>query len=769
MSTRVLLLGSGGREHALAWKMAQSTALEALFCLPGNPGTALYGQNIDGDPHDRDTVLQAAKAQYVDLIVIGPETPLAGGVSDAARAEGFPVFGPSRAAAQIESSKAFAKTFMERHSIPTARFRVFSDHAEASEYAAQAADPIVIKASGLAAGKGVLVPESVEEALAALDEIMLKRRFGEAGDQVIIEERLEGREVSILAFTDGLDFHLMPAAQDHKRLLEGDRGPNTGGMGVFAPSPFADEVTLAKVQCEVIAPAVRGLHEEGMPFVGVLYAGIILTAHGPKVLEFNCRFGDPETQVILPLLEGDLIEVMLACTQGSLKDLSPRIRWRKGATVCVILASDGYPGSYPRGREITGLDSMPEQVLAFHAGTRVDQGRVVTHGGRVLGITAYASDMVQARERAYAGVEQVKFHGMQYRNDIAEGVEQSRQEDRSGHSAYAAAGVIIERGDEAVRQMKVAVEATYGPEVLSNVGSFGGLYSAHALKGMWAPILVASTDGVGTKVMLAVKADLLEGLGHDIVNHCINDILVQGARPLFFLDYIASDHLEPAHVRRIVEGMAAACSQAGCALLGGETAEMPGVYAVGQHDIAGMIVGLVEREDLLPREDIESGDLLLGMASSGPHTNGFSLIRHIFRDEPLDVELPELGTGLAGALLAPHRSYHELLTDSLQAPERPIKALAHITGGGFFGNIPRVLPDGFGAEINTVSWPVPPIFDLIQRRGKVSIEEMHQVFNMGIGMVAVIAPKDLEKVQSLIGETIWVVGRVVQGRGVQLQ
>jgi len=687
----------------------------------------------------------------------------------AARAEGFHVFGPSRTAAQIESSKAFSKAFMERHGVPTARFKCFSDHTDASEYIAQVTSPIVIKASGLAAGKGVILPASIEEARAALDEIMLKRRFGDAGDHVIIEERLEGREVSILAFTDGQDFVLMPAAQDHKRLLDGDRGPNTGGMGVFAPSPFADQAILKRVQREVIAPAVQGLQKEGMPFIGVLYAGIILTADCPKVLEFNCRFGDPETQVILPLLESDLIDILMACTQGNLKSISPEIRWQQGAAVCVVLASEGYPGSSPLGRKITGLESLPELTLAFHAGTREDQGTIVTKGGRVLGITAIGSDLNKARTRAYVGVEQVRFEGMQYRSDIAKGEVQSREDGGALNRAYAAAGVSIERGDEAVRLMKASVEATFGPEVLSHVGSFGGLYSVQALKNMHDPVLVASTDGVGTKVMLAVQADRLEGLGYDIVNHCINDILVQGARPLFFLDYIASDHLEPALIRKIVEGMAAACSQAGCALLGGETAEMPGVYAAGQHDIAGTIVGLVERGELLPREDVEAGDLLLGIASSGPHTNGYSLIRQIFRDESLASVMPELGTTLAEALLAPHRSYYGLLKNILKESGRPVKALAHITGGGFFGNIPRVLPDNFGAEIEVESWPVPPIFNVIQRRGKISIEEMHQVFNMGIGMVAVIAPKDLEKAQSRISEPTWVIGKVDRGEGVRLQ
>jgi phosphoribosylformylglycinamidine cyclo-ligase len=334
----------------------------------------------------------------------------------------------------------------------------------------------------------------------------------------------------------------------------------------------------------------------------------------------------------------------------------------------------------------------------------------------------------------------------------------------SGKSDYTAAGVNIDSGNRAVELMTDAVKSTYGPEVLAGIGAFGGLYDAAGmLRNFRSPVLVASTDGVGTKVKLAAKMGRYASIGEDIVNHCINDILVQGARPLFFLDYFATSSLRPEITAEVVSGAAKACREAGCALIGGETAEMPGVYLPGEFDLAGMIVGAVDRERILPRTDLLTGDLLLGIRSSGPHTNGYSLIRRIFRDTPLDSIPPELGVKLGDALLAPHRSYLPVLRELLSSEPQPIKALAHLTGGGFIDNPPRVFPAGIGAKIRLGSWPVPPLFAYIQRTGEVDEGEMYRVFNMGIGMLAVIAKENLERVQKAIGEETWVVGELAAG------
>jgi len=334
-------------------------------------------------------------------------------------------------------------------------------------------------------------------------------------------------------------------------------------------------------------------------------------------------------------------------------------------------------------------------------------------------------------------------------------------------SAYAQAGVDIEAGNRSVELIKAAVQATHGPEVLAGVGSFGGLFSAAALKEMESPVLVASTDGVGTKVMLAAQNERYAGVGKDIVNHCINDILVQGARPLFFLDYFASSKLDPEVVAEIVRGMAEACEEAGCALLGGETAEMPGVYHENHFDVAGTIIGVLDQSMVLPRPDIQPGDLLIGLASSGPHTNGYSLIRRVFEGVSPDFIYPELGAPLADFLLVPHRNYLSTLDAALKAGIP--KGLAHITGGGFIDNIPRILPQGYGAIVHKFSWEVPVLFQLIQKLGEVDPEEMYRIFNMGIGMVAVVAPEKLANFQTAVSDPTWVIGEVVAGDGITLE
>ncbi len=746
----VLLIGSGGREHALAWKIAQSPHLTHLYIAPGNAGTAIHGENVALDSNNHAAVSAFCRAKDVSLVIVGPEAPLAAGLADALRQAGIRVFGPEKAAAQIEASKSFAKQFMARHNIPTARFQVFTDFEAARRHLHTVAYPVVIKASGLAAGKGVLIPEDRTQAEAALYQVMVERQFGAAGEEVVIEERLTGPEVTLLAFSDGLTVKPMLPSQDHKRLRDGDQGPNTGGMGAYAPVPICPPEMVEALTRSVLQPVVDGLRAEGRPFVGVLYGGFVLTADGPRVLEFNCRFGDPEAQVVLPLLESDLLEIALACTEGNLA--ATEVRWKEGAAACVVLASGGYPGTYQSGYPISGLEAEQPNTFVFHAGTKATNGQIVTAGGRVLCVSGWGKNINEALDAAYARVRTLHFEGMHYRKDIGWRV-------RQGESAYARAGVSIDAGNRAVELMSAAVKSTYGPQVLAGIGAFGGLFDASFLQQMQQPVLVASTDGVGTKVKLAAQVGQYRSLGHDIVNHCINDILVQGARPLFFLDYFAASKLVPEITAEIVCGMAEACRAAGCALIGGETAEMPGVYAPGEFDVVGTIVGVLERQAMLPRSDLQPGDLLLGLRSSGPHTNGYSLIRQIFAEIPLDTIFPDLGMPLAEALLVPHRSYYNLLYPI--PPE--VKALAHITGGGFIENIPRILPEGVSAVIRCASWPVPPLFRLIQEQGNVSPNEMYRVFNMGIGMVAIVAREEAAQLQKRLPEQTWIMGELIPG------
>ena len=411
---KVLIVGAGGREHALTWKVAQSPRLAQLFVAPGNAGTAAYNVPVHAD--DIPALVAFTIEQQIDLVIIGPEAPLAIGLADALRAADRSVFGPSQAAAQIEASKAFSKDFMQRHSIPTARFATFTAYREALSYLLRADYPVVIKASGLAAGKGVILPDCADDAEAALRSIMLDHEFGAAGDEVIIEERLSGPEVSLLAFSDGDTVKPMPPAQDHKRIFDNDEGPNTGGMGAYAPAPILPPLLVEEYTRSILQPAIDGLRAEGKPFVGVLYAGLILTADGPRVLEYNCRFGDPETQAILPLLETDLIDIAEACATGRLNQID--IRWKTGAAACVVIASEGYPGSSPNGREIRGLDMPLKDAVVFQAGTKLNEGKVVTAGGRVLGVTGFGDSFRAAIEHAYLAVKTIDFAGMQYRSDI---------------------------------------------------------------------------------------------------------------------------------------------------------------------------------------------------------------------------------------------------------------------------------------------------------------------------------------------------------------
>lgn len=412
----VLVIGSGGREHALAWKLGQSPLVGRVYVAPGNAGTGLVAENLSIAEDDFAGLIAFAQEKEIGLTVIGPEVPLANGIVDVFQSAGMPVFGPTQAAAQLEASKAFAKGFMQEMGIPTARAAVFTDYEEAREYLAQNPGPVVIKASGLAAGKGVIVCDHTAQAETALQEIMLDRAFGLAGDEVLIEERMAGPELSLLVLTDGVTAVPLTPARDHKRIYDHDQGPNTGGMGAYAPPPDADAALIAQIMETVVRPTIRGMAERGTPYVGVLYAGLMLTAVGPKVVEFNCRFGDPETQAVLPLLESDLAELMLACIEGR---LSPdMVRFHSGACATVVMAAPGYPGHYPKGLPITGLETLPDEIMVFHAGTAVGHAQTVTSGGRVLAVSARGEDLDTAVHQAYNGVAHIHFEGAHYRKDI---------------------------------------------------------------------------------------------------------------------------------------------------------------------------------------------------------------------------------------------------------------------------------------------------------------------------------------------------------------
>jgi phosphoribosylamine--glycine ligase len=415
----VLLIGSGGREHAIAWKLAQSKNLTKLYIAPGNPGTAQCGQNVPIDADNTSKLLEFARQNKVELVVVGPEDPLAAGLVDAFEAARIKAFGPSGKAAQLEADKAFAKQLMRSSSVSTAEGRSFDRFSDAKAYIASRDEPVVIKAAGLAKGKGVFVCDDPADGILAAERIMQDKIFGSAGEKIIVEDKLLGEEASILAFVDGRNIYVMESSQDHKPIGDDDTGPNTGGMGAYSPAPIVTENMMNQIVREILVPVVDGMNRNGTPYKGVLYAGLMMTAGGPRVLEFNVRFGDPETQPILMRLKSDLLEVLLATCDGKLDEIT--LKWDPRPAVCVVMASGGYPGDYLKGKVITGLEEVRQlkDVMVFHAGTKEQNGNIVTSGGRVLGVTALGQTIAEAKAAAYEAVDKIEFEGAYCRRDIA--------------------------------------------------------------------------------------------------------------------------------------------------------------------------------------------------------------------------------------------------------------------------------------------------------------------------------------------------------------
>ncbi len=422
---KILIVGSGGREHAIAWKIAQSPLAEKIYCAPGNAGIEEYAECVNISAMDFDGLVAFAKEKAIDLTIIGMDDPLVGGIVDAFEAEGLRVFGPRKNAAILEGSKAFSKDLMKKYHIPTAAYENFDDPDKALAYLSTAKFPIVLKADGLALGKGVLICNTLEEAKAGVQSIMQDKKFGSAGNTMVVEEFMTGREVSVLSYVDGKTIKTMTSAQDHKRAKDGDQGLNTGGMGTFSPSPFYTEEVDAFCQKYIYQPTVDAMAAEGRPFVGIIFFGLMLTEDGPKVLEYNARFGDPEAQVVLPRMENDMVEVLEACIDGTLDQID--LRFEQNAAVCVVLASDGYPVAYEKGFVIKGLEQFKDKdgYYVFHAGTKKTEAGIVTNGGRVLGVTAKGDDLKKARANAYEAVKLVEFENKYYRNDIGKAIDEA--------------------------------------------------------------------------------------------------------------------------------------------------------------------------------------------------------------------------------------------------------------------------------------------------------------------------------------------------------
>ncbi|GMM54239.1 bifunctional aminoimidazole ribotide synthase/glycinamide ribotide synthase [Maudiozyma humilis] len=778
MSLNILVLGNGGREHALLWKLAQSSTVNKIYVAPGNGGTQniskvenLSSPDLLPSPKNFANLQKFAQDNAINLVVPGPEQPLVDGITTVFEKIGVPVFGPSANVAQLEGSKVFAKEFMDRHSIPTAAFAKFDNYDAALAYLQANKDmQVVLKADGVAAGKGVLIPTTHEEAVKALQVIMVEKQFGDAGNAVVIEEFLDGQEISILTISDGYSYYNLPAAQDHKRVGENDTGLNTGGMGAYAPAPVATPKVLNEIDQTIIKPSIDGLRKDRLPFVGVLFTGIILTATGPKVLEYNVRFGDPETQTVLPLLteETDLAQVFLAAAEHRLDSVEIGIKKDYFATT-VVLAAGGYPEAYNKGDAITIKESeLPKDSFVFQAGTAYNtaNNELVTAGGRVIAATAIAPSLKEAVDKAYQAVDCIDFKDKYYRKDIAH---RAFKENANKTSiTYSDSGVSVDNGNLLVQKIKDMVKSTRRPGADSDIGGFGGVFDLkQAGYDTDETLLVAATDGVGTKLIIAQETNIHDTVGIDLVAMNVNDLVVQGAEPLLFLDYFATGALDIKVASDFVSGVVDGCLQAGCALVGGETSEMPGMYPPGHYDTNGTAVGAVNKNDILPKmEQMEAGNVLLGLASDGVHSNGYSLVRKVISHVGLSWSDPcpwDNSKTLGEGALVPTKIYVKQLLPSLK--QKLILGLAHITGGGLIENIPRAIPKHLQAQVDMSTWTVPEVFKWFGRAGNVPTEDILKTLNMGVGMVLIVKKENAEAVKKLIteaNETVYEIGHLVE-------
>lgn len=822
----VLVLGAGGREHALAWKLSRSLDVSCVYVAPGNGGTSQVdasddvnaapilttGLVMEGPQYSE--LITFCKEEDVSLVVVGPEKLLADGVADVLRQNGIPVFGPSRAAAEIESSKVYAKEFMKRHGIPTAQYASFKGRESlqaALHHLESVPHSIVIKANGLADGKGVVVPESRQHAEQAIRDCLEHEKLGVAGTEILLEQQVEGPECSILALTDGERIAVLPPVQEYKRAYNGDEGPNTGGMGAFAPSPLVSAELLSQIKQQVLVPAVAGLKQEGRPFIGCLYVGLMITEEGPVVLEFNSRFGDPGTQTVLPLLECDLKDVLMNCALGQLSETAVDAVAPNTSSVSVVMASGGYPSAYKVGYPITGLDRarcVPGAAV-FHAGTRMGlPGQIsssslpgavqqssgqqvaakalpssrnplsnmlmrrstslrgaeavpapVTSGGRVLTVCAVGQGIFEARARAYVAVRSIQFTDAFFRKDIATAVPaasdtlkmsrgMSQRTPSFAVNTYLSAGVDVQMGEAISTSIQPLMKRTMrngAEEPRSSLGT-AGVFNIAALK-YSEPTLVSSAQGLGTKLKVAIFMEQYSTIGADVVALCANDVVARGAEPVFFLDHFGTPKLNMQQSLQIANGITDACVEAGCALLDSKTAEMPGVFSASGFDLVGFAVGVAEKAKVLPCMDsMVAGDVLIGLPSSGLHSNGFSLLRHVAHAAGIDYK--------TAAPFDPTQNFGEVLLTATRIYVRSVLALARsgvlkgavpITNGGLISSVPRILPQHLQAELRAELWQLPPIFRWMGVSFKIPCRELAATFNCGIGMVLVVAREDVEK------------------------
>jgi phosphoribosylamine--glycine ligase/phosphoribosylaminoimidazole synthetase len=737
----VLVLGCGGREHMIAKKICESPRCHSLHCLGSylNPGLEQLIKNKNGkllyhiaNPCDPVVVAEYARNEHIDLVVIGPEAPLENGVSDALWEAGVYCIGPTKRYAQIETSKGFARELFKKYSLEGyIQHRAFKAHGktflqEVMDTLEEFGKEYVIKADGLKGGKGVQV--AGDHLKNHLDAIRYICGFAD-GEQFVVERKVYGREFTLMSFCDGHSLAHMPIARDFKRAFEGDQGPNTGGMGSYSDcTGLLPDLTAAdRIKAEKINEAVvhtlsteLGKCTGEIGYVGILYGSFMKTIDGDiKVIEYNARFGDPEAINVLSVLETDLLEIFVAMAEQRLNEIS--VSFANKATVCKYLVPEGYP-EHPIKGDTIDLSQMQHPEMLIYGSVRQRNGKSTMElealGSRALAIVAAGNSIEEAEKLAEMEIKTIKgklFH----RSDIGKNIPQMHNRCLT----YKDASIELEKNDVIVEGLQ---------KFLPEIGSFGGLCTLEMNNVNSKPILVGSIDGVGTKSMIAELVGNYDSLGEDIVNHGANDVLVEGAEPLFFLDYLATDQIDPKVVVSIVNSMHQACQKINCKLIGGETAEMTDVYRKGHWDIVGCMVGIIPNPIYrIDSTKIVPGDIVLGVASTGLHTNGFTLVRRLFSEQEI-----KQNKELAEALLKPHHCYlpevKTLFKEGIQ-----IKGLCHITGGGLIGNPPRILPKNTSMLLNPNLWSRPKIFDQIEQRG-VSKEEMYRIFNCGLGMLIIV-------------------------------
>ena len=705
---KIVVIGSGAREHAIADKFAQDDKISKVFVLPGNDG--MINNKIEiVNITKNDEILKFCKKNDINLVFVGPEIPLVNGLVDKLQSNNINTFGPTKENAKLEGSKIYSKEIMKKYNIPTANYKKYTNIDDAKTDILINDFDIVIKYDGLAGGKGVFLPDTLEEACSIIDSIFDKKIFGR-NNKVIIEDRLEGIECSLMGFCNGKDIYFMPQAQDYKRKEDNDNGPNTGGMGSIAPVNILTDIEVTYLK-GLLSRLVEKLN-----YKGILYTGLMKTNEGIYVLEFNCRFGDPEAQVLLNLLDTDLYTICMDCINEN--DLN--IKWNDKSCINVVLSHESYP--YDKSNnllEIKGLNRMNCNIKKYYSSVIRKDKKLYTHGGRVMSLVYLDDDLMKCYKIIYNSIL-INYNDIYYRKDIGYKYISSLTNTEAninntgniGLLNYKDSGVDIDKGNNFVNEIK---------NICNNgkIGGFSGIVDYKGIK------IAATTDGVGTKLEIAKKLNKYDTIGIDLVAMCVNDLIVQGAKPLFFLDYLAVGKLDIEMSKNIIKGINEGCKQASCDLIGGETAEMPITYSEKNFDLAGFSVGIIEG-DVYPKK-IVSGDLILGLASTGVHSNGFSLIHKILEKDSYDLN----------ELLTPTKIYVNDIEKIKNKFNKYIKGFCHITGGGLIENIKRILDDEHNISIS-YDWHIPNVFKWIYKNSDMKINDMLKTYNCGIGMVIIM-------------------------------